>query len=220
MTHRPGKPCRKTGTKGQPDGSAIKSKTGKPWVAKSDRKTCYAAGQMKRVLLLGIILAICILAMPQGVLAEDTRTATVDASIATYLELFTVDNPAAWELTSGTQSSGYDNIYSATSDGSVKPISIMVETNKAWDVTASDVTHPVASTGHMVSGDFILRAPMQIQQEVLTNYASLESPVLIADGDNTEIGVKTFERDLAQRVYSDDTPASYSIVITFTATNP
>ena len=45
MTHRPGKSCRKTGTKGQPDGSAIKSKTGKPWVAKSDRKTCYATGQ-------------------------------------------------------------------------------------------------------------------------------------------------------------------------------
>jgi hypothetical protein len=45
MTHRPGKSCRKTGTKGQPDGFAIKSKTGKPWVAEPDRKTCYAAGQ-------------------------------------------------------------------------------------------------------------------------------------------------------------------------------
>jgi hypothetical protein len=45
MTHLPGKSCRKTGTKGLPDGSSIKSKTVKPWVAKADRKTCYATGQ-------------------------------------------------------------------------------------------------------------------------------------------------------------------------------
>ena len=44
MTHRPGKSFRKAGTKGQPEGSAITSKTGKPWVANTDRKTCHAAG--------------------------------------------------------------------------------------------------------------------------------------------------------------------------------
>jgi len=36
---------RKAGTKGQPEGSAITSKTGKPWVAGTDRKTWNAAGQ-------------------------------------------------------------------------------------------------------------------------------------------------------------------------------
>jgi hypothetical protein len=32
------------GTKGQPEGSAVKGKTGKPWVAGTDRKTWNAAG--------------------------------------------------------------------------------------------------------------------------------------------------------------------------------
>jgi hypothetical protein len=36
---------RKMGTKGQPEGSAVTGRTGKPWVAKTDRKTCNAAGQ-------------------------------------------------------------------------------------------------------------------------------------------------------------------------------
>jgi hypothetical protein len=33
------------GTKGQPEGLAVKGKTGKPWVAGTDRKTWNAAGQ-------------------------------------------------------------------------------------------------------------------------------------------------------------------------------
>jgi hypothetical protein len=45
LTLRPGKSSRKAGTKGQLYGYAIKIKTGKPWVAKPDRKTCYATGQ-------------------------------------------------------------------------------------------------------------------------------------------------------------------------------
>jgi len=45
MTLLPGMSRRKTGTKGKPEGSAVKSKTGKPWVAGIDRKTWNAAGQ-------------------------------------------------------------------------------------------------------------------------------------------------------------------------------
>jgi hypothetical protein len=37
--------CRKTGTKGQLEGYAVTSKTGKLWVAGKDRKTWNAAGQ-------------------------------------------------------------------------------------------------------------------------------------------------------------------------------
>jgi hypothetical protein len=174
---------------------------------------------MKRVLLIGIILAILILAMPQGVLAIDTRTADVSASIATYLELFTVPAPAAWTLTSGTATVGYDNIYSA-SHGGTKPLAITIETNKGWTVTASEVTNPTATKGHMVSLTHSLTDPMQIQQEVLTNYGALTGSVLIADGTNAEIGVIPFTRDLAQKVYSTDTPDDYKITITFTAFNP
>lgn len=45
MTHRPGKSCRRAGTKGQPGGYALKSKTEEPGVANPDRKTCNATGQ-------------------------------------------------------------------------------------------------------------------------------------------------------------------------------
>jgi hypothetical protein len=34
--------------KGQPEGSAVTGKTGKPWVAGTDRKTWNAAGQGKK----------------------------------------------------------------------------------------------------------------------------------------------------------------------------
>jgi len=44
-TLRPGKSARKNGTKGQPEGYAIKSKPGKPRVTKPDRKTCNVTGQ-------------------------------------------------------------------------------------------------------------------------------------------------------------------------------
>jgi len=45
MTHRPGKSCRRAGTKGQPEGFILKSKTWQLWVANTDWKTCYATGQ-------------------------------------------------------------------------------------------------------------------------------------------------------------------------------
>jgi hypothetical protein len=51
LTLRPGKSSRKAGTKGQLYGYAIKIKTGKPWVAKPDRKTCYATGQFRKASL-------------------------------------------------------------------------------------------------------------------------------------------------------------------------
>jgi hypothetical protein len=38
----------KDGKKGQPEGPALNSRTGKPWVAGTDRKTWNAAGQINR----------------------------------------------------------------------------------------------------------------------------------------------------------------------------
>ena len=56
---------------------------------------------MKRVLLLGIILAIFILAMPQGVLALD-KTAIVNAEFVGVTLDFQVTNPVAtWTLNRG-----------------------------------------------------------------------------------------------------------------------
>lgn len=45
MTLRPGKSCRKTGTKGQPEGSAVTSRAGKPGVAKAGLVSAETTGQ-------------------------------------------------------------------------------------------------------------------------------------------------------------------------------
>ena len=45
MTLCPGKSCRKAGTKGQPEGSAINSRAGKPWVAKAGLVSAETTGQ-------------------------------------------------------------------------------------------------------------------------------------------------------------------------------
>jgi len=54
---------------------------------------------MKKVLLIGLILAILLLAFPQGVMALDTGSATVSATISDYIDLVvTRASSAPWVL--------------------------------------------------------------------------------------------------------------------------
>jgi hypothetical protein len=174
---------------------------------------------MKRVLLIGFILAICILAMPQGVMATTVRTADVSATIQTYIELYAPTPPTVWALTAGDHTTGYNNIYSATSSGNVKPLQLTIETNKAWRVDAEAVNGNTAVKAHMTGPAHSLRDHLYIEQATPGNFADLYNLNAIASGTNAQIGVQPFARDLSQRVYSDDTPEAYAIVITLTASN-
>ena len=173
---------------------------------------------MKKVLLILFVLAICVLAMPQGVLAATTQPATVSATLDTYIELFPIANPAAWaNMKSGNTVTPYENLYSATSAGNVKPLNLKIETNKAWTITAEDL-RGVGNKGCMTGTAHQLRAPMEIEKAV-TPFGKLDTAQVIGSGDATKIGIQTFTRDLNQKVYSDDTPEAYTITITFTAAN-
>jgi hypothetical protein len=90
---------------------------------------------MKRVLLIGIILAILILSMPQGVLA-DTKTSpvTVNANIINVLD-FTASNggtSAGWAMTRGTTNT--------MSNG----VNFIVKSSAPWTITVLESTAPAA----------------------------------------------------------------------------
>jgi len=99
---------------------------------------------MKKLLLIGFVLAICLLAFPQGVLADKAESPVVDANIEHAL-VFTAPSPAEWTLTRGSVAT--DNYLSDT--GSADPIFITVSTAQNWELTAEDVS-VLGTKGKMV----------------------------------------------------------------------
>jgi hypothetical protein len=82
---------------------------------------------MKRILLLGFILAICILALPQGVLADTkNQQVLVTATIPNVLE-FTITNDVAWPTVG----------FGATDQTSSAPV-MHVKSNVGWAVAIQD----------------------------------------------------------------------------------
>ena len=177
---------------------------------------------MKRILLLGIILAILILAMPQGVLAlSDAKTAIVNANVVQALT-FSVTPAGAltdWQLTSGTTNDQAD------------AVTFHVISTAGWDVKAADATtsgHP----GHLVQWDGstypasakFIAAAMKIGQLPAAGMADLSasaSPTLATHGAGTW---DTDTTDLSQAVnlVGDERlqTNNYRIVITFTCAQP
>ena len=178
---------------------------------------------MKRLLLLGIILAICIFAMPQGVLAATQQQATVTSTVQTYLEL-RMDNPASqpWTLTSGDEVKPFYNDFYAEQSPNAYPIKLNVSSNNIWTVQANG-TH----LGHMYST--VVPHPLINAMNITTN--DVGQPVnWIQLSDSlqtirqsrllTERGKTTFSRNLEQDVFSSDpVAADYSITITFVASS-
>jgi hypothetical protein len=95
---------------------------------------------MKRVLLIGFILAICILAMPQGVLAID-RPVTVNA-VYTTATTFTVTGA----ITSGVYDMG---ILTVSNNEKTDALLFTVNSLTDWTVTGLDTTVPTIKRGYM-----------------------------------------------------------------------
>ena len=184
---------------------------------------------MKKLLLIGLILAICILAMPQGVSAA-TASPIVNANIVHTL-VFTAPSPAAWVLDRGTGAT--DNYLSSTGSGTA-PIAMSVDSANGWGVTAVDA-NTGANAGHMVPvSPFTPTAagPLVNVLQVLTvgpvgptgTYTALPTaspftPVSIKTGTS---GVTTWNEDLKQTValadYALTTGGPYRMTITLTCT--
>jgi hypothetical protein len=186
---------------------------------------------MKKLLLLGLILAILILAMPQGVSAATApANPVVNANIAHTL-VFTAPSPAAWVLDRGTVAT--DNYLSSTGSGTA-PIVMTVDSANGWGVTAVDA-NILTGAGHMVPVTPFTPAeagPLVNALQVMTagpvgptgTYTALPTaspftPVTIRTGVS---GVTTWNEDLKQTValtdYSLTTGGPYRMTITFTCT--
>jgi hypothetical protein len=178
---------------------------------------------MKRVLLIGFILAILILAMPQGVLAGTTQPATVTATINPYLDLTIGPNPTSWAMASGsTVTPVVNNFYT---DKSAYPIALTVETNRNWEVRADNTVGTDKGFMKAAVTNVALRSAMDITTadggDPTGSWTALSNGnILIASGLRPPTALVSFNRNLRQAVYSNDPPENpYSITITFTASN-
>ena len=180
---------------------------------------------MKKVLLIGLILAICILAMPQGVLAA-TATPVVNANIAHTL-VFTAPSPSLWTL--GRGATATDNLLSSGPGA----IPIGVDTANKWELKAIDANaggieghqaHMIPTSGFVPTYALPLENALEVQTGgwggTPTFTALPESgnaPVIIRSAQPS--GVVSFTEDLKQTVGISDyvlTAGTYQMTITFT----
>jgi hypothetical protein len=181
---------------------------------------------MKKLLLIGLILAILILAMPQGVSAATVPQAPIVNANIVHTLGFTAPSPATWVLDRGT--SATDNYLSGSSAGD--PIVMTVDSATTWGVTAIDSNtggtagsqaHMKPTAGFAPATALPLVNALQVQTGASAYTALPETgttPVTIQTGSQ---GVTTWNEDLKQTVALTDitlTTGTYQMTITFTCT--
>ena len=164
---------------------------------------------MKKVLLIGLILAILLLAFPQGVMAVTDPTAIINAELTPATLEFAVTEPASWTLVRG------DN-YLPTAD----EIKVEVDSSKYWTVSAQ--ADASAHRGQMISQTVAaeyLENQLEIWSETaaVPAYMSLINLVSVHKGDPGNYGDTVFTSKLHQLVDPSDTAMNdYQITLTFT----
>jgi hypothetical protein len=162
---------------------------------------------MKKLLLIGLILAILILAMPQGVSALDTPTTAVVNAGITPVASISAAFIGPWTLGRG------ENTLPATTG-----ITVTVDANSPWSTKAEDLSTPTNHVkGHMQSTTVStnsLNQPLYINGGVLTG-----SVDLVTNGAAQTSTPLSYA--LAQQVVdTDDANQAYTITLTFTLTTP
>jgi hypothetical protein len=168
---------------------------------------------MKKVLLLGLILAIFILAMPQGVLAAtDSSPAIVTASVQDALDVQATWNGGTWAL--------------AQSDNTLNPtggaINVTVYSTSPWYLGVSDA-NTGTNTGKMISTTgttpmIPLGSFFRISRDTPLALAVLPQTTIISNG---QAQVPTdYKFAIAQQILpTDDSARDYSITLTFLLTS-
>jgi len=163
---------------------------------------------MKRILLLGIILVICILAMPQGVMALEY--ADVTANVDSVLEL-DVTGPSEWLLTTGEVNVNPD------------AIDYTIIANSPWSVTIV----PTPDDGIMAATltDHVLGSVLEIETipdgVPSGSYLPVITTAKILSDDITAEAGNPYSANLQQDVaWTDErlteTGDVYKITLTFT----
>jgi hypothetical protein len=166
---------------------------------------------MKKVLLIGFVLAILLFAFPQGVLAAtDDGQATVSARISDYITL-TVTNPGDWPLAyDANQCGGTEHCNQGA------PIGFTVSSNDQWTVRSLTDTD---QDGFMVGSDDAstpLAELLLIGPDVSAGYVDLT--------DNRDLQTdsmsKSFTKNLRQvlAITDDSRNNPFTITINFDVT--
>jgi hypothetical protein len=162
---------------------------------------------MKRVLLIGIILAILILAMPQGVSAATNTPLTILATVPQSIEFVPTWTATSWPLSFVSPGP------TTTTDSDA--LHFVVTSNAPWAVTAAD-TDATNTNGHMAP--YVGTAygtPVLVNELKVGGIAHLTNTGILLHSD-TATGVTTFDEPLAQTLVSSDSSVpGYRIVLTF-----
>jgi hypothetical protein len=176
---------------------------------------------MKKVLLIGFILVILLLAFPQGVMASDSGSATVSATITNYIDLI-VSGPATspWVLDyTVTQCDAPINTQVGCNKLS-NEILFDIQTNAAWKLRLmEDVTYD----GYMKSGTTALTNPLYIGP--VNSGTTYLKPTISGLPQDLQTGtlpdsgiVPQFAKSLQQRLnIADDSTFTYGITLYFNA---
>jgi hypothetical protein len=170
---------------------------------------------MKRVLLLGFILAICILAMPQGVLADPAaQPITINAQYGSATT-FTVTGADGTSTT-------IDMGLLKASDDNLKPAALHfnVKSQSKWIVTGKDVSNggSPAHPGYMEGSQGPLQDPfkMYTKQDGDTTWHNFAGTVTVYHADPSDSAVP-WNEDVMQHVYDNDygSTGNYNIALEF-----
>jgi hypothetical protein len=160
---------------------------------------------MKKLLLIGLILAILILAMPQGVLAADTATSkdvAVTANLQSYSGLTVDTNSITWPLVRGPNTLGSD---------AAPCITVTVDSNIAYKVQAN-----ADKAGLMTdSGLNAYTAPLNLHGvEGVWTFTSGTPQTIVANGVRGDAVASGYS--LSQAIDNDDSADNpHTITLTF-----
>jgi hypothetical protein len=173
---------------------------------------------MKKLLLILFVLAILLLAFPQGVMADPVnQPVIVNAQYTTAQLTFTantVESKFPWTLVRSDVSGYNDNL-------NTDALVFTVDSNSPWTVVAADTS--TAHKGHMIeagtAGSHFLASLFQIRD---TNTYTLDgaSPVQIQTGNPVDVGfTKSIAQPLLVESHDFASSAGYTITVTFTCSN-
>jgi hypothetical protein len=167
---------------------------------------------MKKVLLIGFVLAILLIAFPQGVMAEtapDTVTVTAEYLYSPLEFSADLAGEFNWDLEEAAE--GGANEYPGA-------LVFVVDSPLAWDVYAADTTG--SQPGYLYSPTAAvhnLANPFLIADEGDDDMIDIIAGPIIESGVPADIGfIKTIDQVVEQEDYAAN---DYSITITFSCVN-
>jgi hypothetical protein len=176
---------------------------------------------MKRVLLIGIILAILILAMPQGVSAATSsggaaQAAEVTATIADYITLVVTGPASTWMLNFDNNPVQCDS--DAKCNQLNNAITFAISSNDGWTLSAvGDNSGNIGFLKTSESPFLSLVNRLKIGPNPTAAYVTVETTKTLQTGT---LGVTPpFTKNLQQTLaITDDATRTYHLTLTFDAT--